>query len=719
MNMNSLDWSLLVGLMALLLLICWGASRLTNSVADFLAANRMAGRYLLAVGQGITGLGAITIAANFEKYYQSGFSAYWWMQLVAPIGLLITLTGFVVYRYRETRAMTMAQFFEIRYSRNFRVFSGILAWSSGILNYGIFPAVSARFLIYFTGLPETFQLFGFTVSTLAVTMIVLLAIAFTMATLGGQISIMITDMIQGQFVTLVMLLVLAVLFWHMSWGDVLEGLRHAPEGQSRINPFKQQNIGDFNVFFFLMMGALSIYGTRAWQGGQGYNAAARSPHEARMAGILGDFRGMIAGLAILMIPIFVFAYLHLDQFSADALQVQTELDKFGNPQLKKQMLVPLALGTVLPNGVMGLFAAVVVMAAISTDNTYLHSWGSIFIQDVILPFRKKPFSPRAHMWALRLSILFVAAFAFTWSMLFPLHEYIYMYFQITGAIYLGGAGAVIIGGLYWKRGTAGGAWAAMTTGSVLAVSGILVRNIIWPFFLPGWKEKWADVQWLVELPDQFPLNGMQMSFITAVIAVLAYVICSLLSRTPPANMEKLLHRGKYAVEPKDVPLRHRPPTAAVPVSAAAVPPAATAVPTAEGAAIPAVAAALKPATWKEFLWKRLGVGPEFTRGDKIVYMLKLGWVMFFVLAFVIGTTIQMFWPIADESWETWWGFKVWVTVVSGLITVVWFLWGGTRDLIDLVRQLRSAKSDASDDGTVTDADRVQIKPGTKHDEDGK
>jgi len=42
-----------------------------------------------------------------------------------PLGLLMTLTGWVVYRFREMRSLTLAQFFEMRYSRNFRVFAGM------------------------------------------------------------------------------------------------------------------------------------------------------------------------------------------------------------------------------------------------------------------------------------------------------------------------------------------------------------------------------------------------------------------------------------------------------------------------------------------------------------------------------------------------------------------------------------------------------------------
>ena len=691
MNMHLIDWMIPIGIVILMLVICWVSSSLNRSVSDFLAANRMAGRYLLAIGSGVSGLGAISIAANFEKYYQAGFAAYWWAQMVAPIGLILALSGFVTYRYRETRAMTMAQFFEMRYSRRFRIFSGALAWTSGIFNYGIFPAVSANFIIKFTGLPTDFQFLGLTLQTLPVTMALLLGVAAAMAMLGGQIAGMVTDMIQGQFVTIAMLVILIVLFYHMSWAQVVEGLRHSPEGHSRINPFKQDKVEDFNAWFFMMAAFLQVYGTKAWQGSQGYNAAARTPHEARMAGILGEFRGMITGLVLMMVPIFVFAYLHLPQYADEAASLAPRLAAIGDAQLEKQLLVPMALGDILPIGVMGMFAAVIILASVGTDNTYLHSWGSIFIQDVLMPFRKKPLSTKAHMRLLRISMLSVAVFAFTWSLLFPLNEYIYMYFQITGAIYLGGAGAVILGGLYWSRGTASGAWAAMITGSSLAVLGIALRNIVWPMVLPSAKASYPDLELWSALPAQFPLNGMQMSFGAAGAAIVAYVVGSLLSKAPPANMDKLLHRGAYANKadhPKGQPL-----------------------PVAEQSAVPLVP--VTKGKVKRTWWQRLGVGPEFTRGDKLIYALKLGWVMLFVTAFAVGTTVNFFYPIPDSVWEKWWAFKVGLTGVVGAITVVWFLWGGFHDLKVMIRELRASSRDSDDDGSVAAEDHVQPVPNEK------
>ncbi len=65
-----------------------------------------------------------------------------------------------------------------------------------------------------------------------------------------------------------------------------------------------------------------------------------------------------------------------------------------NEALAGQVRVPMAIADFLPIGVVGVFLAVMIMLMISTDTTYLHSWGSIFVQDIVLPLRGQPFTPR-------------------------------------------------------------------------------------------------------------------------------------------------------------------------------------------------------------------------------------------------------------------------------------------------------------------------------------
>ena len=142
MGINIIDGTIVIGVVVFLTVFTFIAKRYNSSVADFLAANRCAGRYLLCTAQGASKLGAITMIGYWQLYYNAGFSAQWWGYMMLPVGLVLSLVGWVTYRFRATRAMTIAQFFEMRYSRRFRIFCGILAWASGIINYGIFPAIS-------------------------------------------------------------------------------------------------------------------------------------------------------------------------------------------------------------------------------------------------------------------------------------------------------------------------------------------------------------------------------------------------------------------------------------------------------------------------------------------------------------------------------------------------------------------------------------------------
>ncbi len=81
MNMHATDWWV-IGLAFLSLVIVGIISqRQTKSVADFLAANRLANRYLLTTASFMVAYDAATIIAMFQNYYDAGFTANWWIWL--------------------------------------------------------------------------------------------------------------------------------------------------------------------------------------------------------------------------------------------------------------------------------------------------------------------------------------------------------------------------------------------------------------------------------------------------------------------------------------------------------------------------------------------------------------------------------------------------------------------------------------------------------------
>src|SRR3954453_559333 len=195
--MHVIDWILLAIPIAAILAFAIYPRRYVRSVADFLAGGRCAGRYLLANARGESDAGLANTMSKFEIILVSGFVLNFWEKVTTPLLLLISISGFVVYRFRETRAMTLGQFLEIRYSRNFRLYMGFLAFVSGILNYGVFPAISARFFIYFLDLPQTASLGLFSISTFSLIMFSYLSATVLLILVGGQVTMMITDCLEG------------------------------------------------------------------------------------------------------------------------------------------------------------------------------------------------------------------------------------------------------------------------------------------------------------------------------------------------------------------------------------------------------------------------------------------------------------------------------------------------------------------------------------------
>ena len=177
MNMHAVDWAIVVALLVVLLAGALSTRRYTKSVAAFLAAQRCGGRYLLSVAMSMAMMGVISLVGYLEQYHDVGYNAIWWPFMEGPVIIIMGITGWVFYRFRQTRALTLAQFLEMRYSRNFRVFAGLVAFLAGIVNFGIFPSVGARFFIWFCGLPPAFSLLGWPISTFVAIMVFLLLIS--------------------------------------------------------------------------------------------------------------------------------------------------------------------------------------------------------------------------------------------------------------------------------------------------------------------------------------------------------------------------------------------------------------------------------------------------------------------------------------------------------------------------------------------------------------
>lgn len=640
--MQFIDWLLM--LLPLLLLVGVGlyTRRYMKSVVDFLSGGRMAGRYLLAVARGEQGVGAVVFVATFEMISQSGFIMTWWNWLTIPVGVIVGISGWVIYRFRETRALTLAQFFEMRYSKRFRIFTGVLGFLAGLLNFGIIPAVGARFLTYFLGLPQTLHLFSWEIPTYIPLMALLLTVTLLLTSAGGLITLMVTNCLEGMISQILFIVIIASLFMTFSWSEINQVLVDRPPGQSLLNPFDALGLKDFNIWLCLIGLWGGVYRTMAWQNQGAYNTAAITPHESRMGGILANWRGMGNGAVMTLLAVCAMTYLAHPRFSPQAAEVRAEIVQIEEEKIQKQMTIPVTLEHMLPAGVKGALCVVLLMGVFGGDGTHLLSWGSVFIQDVVVPLRKKPFTKEQHIRLLRWSMTGVCLFSFLFGCLFRQTEYIMMWWSVTEGVYVGGAGIAIIGGLYWKKGTTAGAWAGLLTGSGLITSGILARQI------------WGD---------SFPINGAQISFFGSISAVLVYAIVSLLTCKKDYNMDAMLHRGEYAVAEEQK---------------------------------------LEQKSAKRVTWGRLiGLDESFTFTDKLLAGGLFGWSMIWLAVLVIGSIWNILAPWPIEVWSAFWKVTaIGLPVFFTFATAIWFAIGGIVDMRKFFARLKIERVNVMDNGMV-------------------
>ena len=688
--MHFIDWSIVfLALFGMVYSVSFSTG-LMKSVTDFLSAGRTAGRYLISVSSGIAGLGAISVVMFLEMGYVAGFSLAWWGLSQGIIILMLTMSGWVIYRFRSTRCLTLAQFFEKRYSRRFRIFTGLVAFTAGIINFGIFPAVGAQFFISYCGLPDTF--IGLPVYPMV--MIVLLSISLYFVYTGGQIAVIIADFFQGIFATFVLLAVALYLFFNVGWDQVTESLEQTPiklakeeiqaldsdesfqelpeeqqqerineidekyKNSSRINPFKTSHVEDFNFWYFLI-GIIGImYSSMSWQGSQAYNSSAKSAHEAKMGSVLAGFRGLPQGLFFLLVPVLIYVCMNHPSYQDIADSVNLSLFELDTDTLRSQMRGPIVLSTILPIGLLGAFAALMLAAFVSTHDTYLHSWATIIIQDVVMPFRDKPFDKDTHIKVLRYAIFGVAVFIFLFSLLFQQNQKIALFFAITAAIFAGGSGAVIIGGLYWKRGTTTAAWTAMIVGAVISVGGVLVKQIS-----SDWLAEPASYNTLKGILTYIrDINGQEYWGISMGLSAISYVGVSLLFKEEPFDMDKLLNRGEYAIEGEKKVVNEN----------------------------------------TELGWKIFMMGNEFTKTDKLIYIINYAWTGMWTLIFIIGTVYNLYNDVSNAAWMSFWKKYIFIHIFMAIITLVWFTIGGFNDLKIMLAKLNTDHRDHEDDGWVSD-----------------
>ena len=752
------NWLIVILPFAGVLYMAFHTRKYIRGVSDFLAGGRVCGRYLLSVGMMEEGLSVMGLLAMIEVNYRTGFSREFWGGFATPLFLIISLSGYVTYRLRETKALSMGQFLEMRYSRSFRLFCAILRTSVEMLANAILPAISARFFIYLLGIPHYIDIFGIKIQSLALVISVVLILALIILLAGGALALMITDTLQGLMTYPIIFIFTMYIILSFSWWDeIVPVMADRVSGESFLNPYDIQSLRDFNLFAVFVSLFAGILNRGNWFGG-GNTSAARSAHEQKMAGILGAWRNGFNPLFYLLMAGMILTVMNHVNYAPKAKAIRSEmcsriageivpdqktkqdlvkkiaaipeqrhiigkdkpLSEKQNPDtiylktvhetlgktpegnakfqefrtLYNQLRLPVALRHIFPGALTGIFILLMLMLMVSTDDSRIFSSAMTIVQDIIVPLQKSPMTPRTHILVVQILNVLVCVFFFFGSLYMTQLDYINLYFTVVASIWSGGAGAVVIGGLYSRFGTTAGAYASILTGAVISGGGMLVQRN-WPDHVYPFLERCGMIPAVTKILEtmsspfepwilwrmsevKFPINSTEIMFIAMLLSITMYCLVSWMTCRKPFNLERMLHRGKYAV---DGEVKH-----------------------------------FEKWTFQNAYKKIIGITPDYTFGDKCIAYGTFIWsfgISFGV--FYIGTIIwNSFyrWPIE------WWGWRLFilsvvVSCIIAIISTVWFMIGGIIDMKQMFHDL-AARTQINEldngmvDSNISLADKAQL-----------
>ena len=420
----------------------------TSDFSTFMIADRKVGLSLGVATMLGTELGLITVMYNAQNGVLNHFSAFHIGLIASIVTLFIGMTGIVVVKLRELRVKSIPEYYEYRFGKNVRILGAIILALGGILNMGLFLKVGAIFL---QGILEI----GEVSMALPIIMVVLLILVLIYTTLGGMISVIITDYIQ--FVILSFGLMLSVIFsiYHLGWSNIFSSLESIVDNSDIIyNPVKSK--GGFYITWQVVLGFVSAV---IWPTAITRALSLNSPNAVKKQYLWSS----ISFLIRFMIPCFlgICAFIYFNGEVSNSL-----------------IMMPEYLVEILPVGVLGITVAAMLAAFMSTHDSYLLCWSTIITNDIIDPLTGSNLNSTKKINYSRIIIIILGIYILYWGLVYDGGDSIWSYLGITGAIYFTGAISVILFGLYWDKASSKGAIAALL-GGLSAIIGLEpIRNSI-------------------------------------------------------------------------------------------------------------------------------------------------------------------------------------------------------------------------------------------------
>ena len=446
--MTNFNWLLDGSIVGLYLLVTMVAGlmvrKYVGKVEHFLVAGREMDVYLGIASLAATEFGIVTCMYTAQNGYEKGFAGATPGILMAVAMAGVGLTGFVIKPLRDSGVMTIPELLEKQFGQRIRWAAGVVIVLGGLLNMGVFLRTGGQFLVLVAGLDVRY---------LEIMMTALLVGVAVYTILGGMLSVLITDFLQFVVMSAGLILVTILILMNVGW-EKLVTIVETSYGAGGFNPFVNPTMGWQYVLFNLMLNTAAVL---TWQTIIARVLAARDTNTGRKVYTRTSF-------------FFVCRFLIPGIWGIAALATL-------GPVANTLEAMPHYLSTAVPAGLMGILIAAMLAADMSTDSSYMLTWCSVIYNDILAPFRKRPWSERKGLFWNRTIIALIGIFLLLYGLWYPLKGDLWTYLGVTGTIYLASISVLLIACCYWRRANSWGAGAAIVVSAVIPVTYLVMEQV--------------------------------------------------------------------------------------------------------------------------------------------------------------------------------------------------------------------------------------------------
>ncbi|HXC68741.1 MAG TPA: sodium:solute symporter family protein [Pyrinomonadaceae bacterium] len=446
--MTNFNWLLDGSIVGLYLLVTMVAGlmvrKYVGNVEDFLVAGREMDVYLGIASLAATEFGIVTCMYTAQNGYEKGFAGATPGILMALAMAGVGLTGFVIKPLRDSGVITIPELLEQRFGGRIRWAAGVVIVLGGLLNMGVFLRTGGQFLVLVAGL---------NVRYLEIMMTVLLIGVAVYTILGGMLSVLVTDFLQFVVMSAGLILVTILILMNVGWEKLVTTVE-TQYGAGGFNPFVNSTMGWQYVLFNLMLNTAAVL---TWQTIIARVLAAKDASTGRKVYTRTSF-------------FFVCRFLIPGIWGIAALATL-------GPVANTLEAMPTYLSTAVPAGLMGILIAAMLAADMSTDSSYMLTWCSVIYNDILAPFRKRPWSQRKGLFWNRTIIALIGVFLLLYGLWYPLKGDLWTYLGVTGTIYLASISVLLIACCYWRRANSWGAAASIVVSAVIPATYLVMEQL--------------------------------------------------------------------------------------------------------------------------------------------------------------------------------------------------------------------------------------------------